>query len=67
MCSHGKNIFLLSSPYLILIYFFRCALHTNDSEINLKRILENAQKAKEDLGNVEIKFDPTQNIRDFYN
>nr|XP_023023471.1 E3 ubiquitin-protein ligase RNF216-like [Leptinotarsa decemlineata] len=44
----------------------KCALHTNDTEVNLRRILENAQKAKNELGDVEIKFDPTVNIQEFY-
>ncbi|KAG5892934.1 hypothetical protein JTB14_006246 [Gonioctena quinquepunctata] len=44
----------------------RCALHTNDLEVNLNRIKQNAQRAKDELGNVEIKFDPTTNIESYY-
>lgn len=62
--------FYLSYIFLEKIYFkqsaFRCPLHTNDAQINLRRILENAQKAKQDLGNVEIKFDPTKDIGQYY-
>ncbi|XP_072385345.1 uncharacterized protein [Diabrotica undecimpunctata] len=44
----------------------RCALFSNDVEINLQRVLKGAQQAKNDLGNVEIKFDPTLNIQEFF-
>ncbi|CAG9836615.1 unnamed protein product, partial [Diabrotica balteata] len=44
----------------------RCALFSNDVEINLQRVLKGAQQAKNDLGNVEIKFDPALNIQEFF-
>ncbi|XP_060535263.1 E3 ubiquitin-protein ligase RNF216-like [Cylas formicarius] len=39
-----------------------CALFTNDSQVNLSRVKETAAKAKQELGNVEVKFDPTVGI-----
>ncbi|CAH1170276.1 unnamed protein product [Phaedon cochleariae] len=43
-----------------------CALHTNDVEVNLQRILQSAEQAKQELGNVEIKKDPSVGIREYY-
>lgn len=44
----------------------RCPLFTNDNEINLNRIKIGAEQARNELGNVEIKFDPTVGIDQFY-
>ncbi|KAJ8970697.1 hypothetical protein NQ317_000595 [Molorchus minor] len=44
----------------------KCPLHSNDAEIDLRRVLEGGTRAKQELGDVQIKFDPTVNIEDFY-
>ncbi|XP_066143668.1 E3 ubiquitin-protein ligase RNF216-like [Euwallacea fornicatus] len=43
-----------------------CQLFTNDAQIDLQRVKDNAEKAKVELGNVEIKFDPSQGIEGFF-
>lgn len=44
----------------------RCALFTNDNDVNLERVRRGAQMAKQELGNVQIKFDPSANIETFF-
>lgn len=44
----------------------KCALFSNDLEVNLQRIKQSAEHAKQELGNVQIKFDPSTNIETFY-
>ncbi|KAJ8925111.1 hypothetical protein NQ315_001292 [Exocentrus adspersus] len=44
-----------------------CALFSNDNEVNLQRVMSGAQDAKRELGDVEIKFDPSKDIQKFYN
>ncbi|XP_056642134.1 E3 ubiquitin-protein ligase RNF216-like isoform X1 [Diorhabda sublineata] len=56
--SHFKNEAMPNDP--------RCPLFSNDVEVNLQRVLKGAQEAKNELGNVEIKFDPTANIQEYF-
>uniref|UniRef100_V5GJN0 E3 ubiquitin-protein ligase n=1 Tax=Anoplophora glabripennis TaxID=217634 RepID=V5GJN0_ANOGL len=44
----------------------RCPLHTNDNQINLQRVVASAANAKQELGDVLIKFDPSRNIEEFF-
>lgn len=39
--------------------FVRCKTHSNWIASDQMRVVNGAKKAKQDLGDVEIKFDPT--------
>ncbi|XP_066255060.1 uncharacterized protein [Euwallacea similis] len=43
-----------------------CQLFTNDAQIDLQRVKANIEKAKLELGDVEIKFDPSEGIEGFF-
>ncbi|KAJ8956992.1 hypothetical protein NQ318_012157 [Aromia moschata] len=45
----------------------RCPLFSNDAEVDLRRVVEGGQKAKKEVGDVKVKFDPTNNIEKFFN
>ncbi|CAG9769904.1 unnamed protein product [Ceutorhynchus assimilis] len=44
-----------------------CQLTTNDAQIDLSRVRREAERAKNALGNVEIKFDPSVGIENYFN
>ncbi|CAG9853865.1 unnamed protein product [Phyllotreta striolata] len=44
----------------------RCPLFTNDVVVDLQRVVNGANQAKTELGNVELKFDPSQGIENYF-
>lgn len=54
--------FLFYFIFVIFLYRKTCPLYSDINILHREGVINGAQRAKQELGNVQLKYDPSENI-----